>query len=197
MPPELILWLKKFYEESQFTESNQEDFIIFSEGLRSESFYAGDFIFAGTINDLSHFCNAVLSTREVVHPMNASDTVLKWLQSIDSIYFGLLSPFKRSLLTARNSLDTQRLWHKALATRISMPPREIYTKIIWRGKAMPEVLQSSIDTHFFFNEDLASIKVSSREVRSIGKTYRLMRSYWKRYFDAKRAFKNLGPYKHD
>lgn len=109
VPPELISWLKDFYEKSQFNESNQEDFLFFSEALRSESFYAVNFIFSGTIGDMNRFCDAVLSTKGMVHPMNASDYVLKWLQTMDLKFLRGCSPLVRSLLTAKNSLATQSL----------------------------------------------------------------------------------------
>jgi hypothetical protein len=155
IPVELILWLQNFYENSQFVKfkGQQENFVIFSEGLRAESFYAGDFIFAGTINDLSHFCESVLSCDHLVHPMNASDYVLKWLQSLDSEYLFKSMPLLRSFLTARNSIAIQSMWNEVLNHRISFIPKEIYKKIQWRGKLMPNILES-LDTAFFFNEDI-------------------------------------------
>lgn len=189
IPLELISWLQNFYENSQYLKlkDQQENFIIFSEGLRSESFYAGDFIFAGTISDLSQFCEAVLSCNYLVHPMNASDYVLKWLQSLDSKYFFQSKPLFRSFLTARNSIAVQSMWNEVLKHRISFIPKGIYKKIQWRGKYMSNILVS-LDTSFFFNEDIPSIGVSSSEVRSPRKAYKLMREYWKRYLNAKRNF---------
>lgn len=189
VPVELISWLQRFYEKSQFVKfkGQQENFLIFSEGLRSESFYAGDFIFSGTVNDLSQFCEAVLSCNHLVHPMNASDYVLKWLQSLDPKYFSKSSSLIRSFLTARNSIAVQSMWNEVLNHRISFIPKEIYKKIQWRGKFMPNILES-LDTAFFFNEDIPSIAVSSSEVRSPRKAYKLMREQWKRYLNAKRNF---------
>lgn len=193
VPAELISWLECFYENSKFKKFNdqQEDFVIFSEGLRSESFYAGDFIFAGTVNDLSQFCRAVLSCDRLVHPMNASDYVLKWLQSLDPKYFFKSMPFFRSFLTARNSIAIQSMWNEVLTDRISFIPKRIYKKIQWRGKLMPSILES-LDTAFFFNEDMPLKDVSSSEVRSPRKTYKLMREYWQRYLNAKRNFMRNG-----
>lgn len=192
VPAELIEWLKDFYESSHCEAKNQEDFIVFSEALRSESFYAGDFIFAGTINDLGHFCEAVLSTKALVHPSNACDYVLKWLQSVDPKFLQSSNPLMRSVLTTRNSSRIQSLWREVLMCRISLIPKEIYSQIIWRGKSMPEVLGSSIDSHFFFYEDKSSCALHPVKVRSIGKTFRLTREHWKRYLRAKRDFKLLG-----
>jgi hypothetical protein len=189
VPAELISWLECFYKNSKFKKLNdqQQDFIIFSEGLRSESFYAGDFIFAGTVMDLSHLCSAVLSCDRLVHPMNASDYVLKWLQTLDSKYFIKSIPSYRSFLTARNSVAIQALWNEVLTKRISFVPKHIYKKIEWRGKLMPHILES-LDTAFLFDEHLPSKGVSSSEVRSPFKTYKMMREHWKRYLTAKRNF---------
>ncbi|OWS70376.1 hypothetical protein CBI30_09480 [Polynucleobacter aenigmaticus] len=46
----------------------------------------------------------------------------------------------------------------------------------------------SLDTAFFFNEDRPLKGVSSLEVRSPRKTYKLMREQWKRYLNVKRNF---------
>lgn len=187
VPVELILWLKNFYENSNFHADKQEDFLIFSEALKAESFYAGDFIFAGTVNDLSNFCSAVLSSEGAVHPMNSSDYVLKWLQSLDGKYLSKQSIWMRSFLTARNTLAIQSLWIEVLKNPISLPPKDIYKKIYWRGKPMPDILES-IDTAFFFNEDIPLKRNSKKNIRSLSKAYKLMREYWKRYLSAKRDF---------
>lgn len=189
VPAELISWLECFYETSKFKKLNdqQEDFVVFSEGLRSESFYAGDFIFAGTVNDLSQFCRAVLSCNRLVHPMNTSDYLLKWLQSLDPKYFFKSMPLFRSFLTARNSIAVQSMWNDVLTDRISFIPKQIYKKIQWRGKLIPNILES-LDTAFFFNEDMPSKGVSSSQVRSLRKTSKLMRLHWKRYLNAKTNF---------
>ena len=188
VPSDLLIWLKNFYEQSKFHRANQEDFLIFSEALKAESFYAGDFIFAGTVNDLSHFCKAVLSADRPVHPMNGSDYLLKWLQSLDAKFFSSKSMVAISFLTARNSKAIQSLWDDVLKTRISLPPRNIYKKIQWRGKPMPSILEA-LDTAFFFNEEICGRAVSAENVRSLRKAYKLMREYWKRYLNAKREFK--------
>ncbi len=189
VPPELIPWLQNFYENSNFQARNQEDFLMFSEALKGESFYAGDFMFAGTIKDISNFCRAVLCAEGRVHPMNSCDYVLKWLQLIDNKFLSDSSMLTRSFLTARNTLRIQYLWNEVLKDRICLPPKEIYKKIQWRGKPMPDVLES-IDTAFFFNEDISSYDISPIRTRSIWKTYKLMRDYWKRYLMAKRDFEH-------
>lgn len=191
IPCDLIGFIRNFYEKSQFSASNQEDFILFSEALRSESFYAGDFVVAGTMNDMTHFCEAVLSAKELVHPSNACDYMLKWLRSIDKKFSHSSCAFMRSVHTTRNSLKIQLLWHEVLKSRISLIPKEIYKNIEWRGKSMSEVMGPSIESHFFSYHDIPSIKVSVKEVRSLGKTYRLVREHWKRYLQAKRKFKQL------
>ena len=190
IPLELIDWTKEFYSASLFSEKYQKDYLIFSEGLKAESFYAGDFIIAGTLSDLSKLCNAVLVTKKIVHPMNAADYILKWLQSLDVKYLNGCSPLLISLLTAKNSIKIQRLWNQVLNARISLFPREIIKKIIWRGKPITEVIQS-LDTAFFFNEDISFRGENLEDVRSLRKTFKLMREYWRRYLTAKQAYKKV------
>jgi hypothetical protein len=79
------------------------------------------------------------------------------------------------------------MWNEVLNHRISFIPKEIYKQIQWRGKLMPNILES-LDTAFFFYEDIPSKRESSLDVRSARKTYKLMREHWRRYLNAKRNF---------
>jgi len=186
-PVELIDWVYELYQSQSGVIPGQSGPIVFSEGIKQENFYIGDFIFIAAIDDMKKLCNAVLNEGKQLHPINANDYVLKFIGHIIPTS-GVGGAITNSIALAKNHRNFQNLWISVLKNRITVLPKEIYTKIIWRGKPMLEVLPS-LETAFYFHGDIQAVIRNDQEwstivncsERSLIRMFRLFRKQWSRY----------------
>ncbi|MBU3632843.1 hypothetical protein [Polynucleobacter sp. AP-Feld-500C-C5] len=186
-PVELIDWVYELYQSQSGVIPGQSGPIVFSEGIKQENFYIGDFIFIAAIDDMKNLCDAVLNAGKQLHPINANDYVLKFISRVIPTS-GIGGAITNSIALAKNHRNFQNLWIDILKNHITVLPKEIYKKIIWRGRPMPEVLPS-LETAFYFHGDIQAAicndQVWSAIVncsdRSLKKMFRLFRKQWSRY----------------
>lgn len=187
LPEELIDWVQSLYQTQPIAIPGQSGPIVFSEGIRQENFYLGDFIFIATTGDMLNLCGAILDRDKQLHPINANDYVLKFIHYVIP-KSGIRGAVINSVLLARNNSAIQKLWTEILKNRITVLPKEIYKKIIWRGRAMTDVLPS-LETSFYFHEDIQMAKrnqdkwpaIVKYSARNLKKTLQLIRKQWMRY----------------
>lgn len=174
VPKELVGWLTSFFNRNE----NQEKIVV-SDILKNETFYMGDFIFAGAIARLEVFFESVL-TQKNMHPINAADYVTKYIKSFGGSKF----PLKQSRLihtfwVANRNSECQTLWRNFLISQIQVIPLDIFKNISWRGKKIDKVL-SNIDQNF---SDSVECYVSSsmHQQRSLISVLILVAEQYKRY----------------
>ena len=182
VPIEIPTWVKQFYAEDTLNQNK----IIFSDALTSEPLYSGDFVVAAPIDLFIEFCQEVTSTKRL-HPVNAIDYVLK-LAVLKKRPLPSKNIILRSWQIAGVSSKVEELWATMLLADIAIIPRCYYKKIIWRGAAITDLI-NSIDTAFLFHEDIGSIK-SFPEIKSVAipnskkslsKSFKKCKEHWRRY----------------
>jgi hypothetical protein len=182
VPIEIPTWVKQFYAEDTLNQNK----IIFSDALSSEPLYSGDFVLAAPIDLFIEFCQEVTSTKRL-HPVNAIDYVLK-LAALKKRPLPSKNIILRSWQIAGVSSKVEELWATMLLADIAIIPRCYYKKIIWRGAAITDLI-NSIDTAFLFHEDIGSLK-SFPEIKSVAipdskkslsKSFKKSKEHWGRY----------------
>lgn len=164
--PDIVLWLKDFFSVCKrwfnSEKTCQESFLVFSDILHDNPFYIGDFIFAGTNNDLMSFCKANLAFNgRNLHPSIGIDYVLKHLTINDkqfwvNFYRGVPFLWQTS---NRSNKAVQDYWLDVLQTRFSVMPSEYFGKIVWRGRPMSEVLPDYRKNFQFYENWMANQEI--------------------------------------
>jgi len=167
-PMDFIDWLNRYFT----TETNDTKKIICSEFLRDQPFYAGDFVFAGTIEKIICFAMHVLQydgQRLILN--NSVDYVLKHLVNSDeriakAFYeCGLLRNQWKFLFWHRKIFS---LWRDVSTEHFSVLPEEIFWQIIWRGRPMSEVFANNQQAFMLYKEwQMLNRKVDARELIGI------------------------------
>jgi hypothetical protein len=155
--PNLIKWLTDIYLQQNISKElsryNQEDKIIFSDSLISTSFYLGDFIFAGRINDIYTFCKANL-LKNNIHPTIGIDYILKYLKFTDKDFYQYF--FSNVPITLQISNNKQEFfnnnWHYLYKNRFLVMPQQYFDSIVWRGKKIIEIIPTYKSSFQFFEE---------------------------------------------
>jgi len=174
IPLAIIDWLQNvFTNEIMINEFQIDQKIIFSEFIKSESFYVGDFIFAGEINKVFEFIDINLKFKKNLHPSIGVDYFLKYLSVIDSNNFKKL--FIRSIpLIAQVSLKKSEIvtiyWRNQLANKASFIPRFIANDIIWRGRIMKDLNFS----HFCYFEEWRDLNINFRNHKFANKKIKIL-----------------------
>lgn len=191
VPVEIINWLKSIFSKPYLAIANEEHVIVFSDAIKSEFFYVGDFIFSATKNDYLALCNSVMNSEGHLHPVNGVDYLIKYLSSLDAKYRLARSSFVRSLLIASHNLKVSKLWVETLNLRVKILPQEIFSKIVWRGRGMEQILPS-LTTAFLFDGGVVGFcsqsldqKISIKEF--LRTTWRQWKRYWKSYFQYRKT----------
>lgn len=155
--PDLINWLSDYFMLSKkkypFNSDIQEDRIVFSDYLATTNFYLGDFIFSGTINDLSRFCTLNLN-ENILHPTIGIDYILKYLKKINSNfvnYFFKTIPLLYQLANKKN-IYLENYWHEEFKNKFCVIPIKYFDSIIWRGKILSEVIPNYQNDFRFFDD---------------------------------------------
>jgi hypothetical protein len=156
----LITFFSKTNKDYRESASIQEDYLVFSDMLVENPFYLGDFIFAGTIKDVTSFCEANLKFySRNLHPLIGIDYVLKYLSQRDKLFW--INFFKVIPLifqvSNKNNFKVQAYWRNIMATSMTVIPHEFFDTIIWRGKPMSDVIPDS-KSKFQFYEDWIKVK---------------------------------------
>jgi hypothetical protein len=157
--PFILTWLESFYCKygSLFdaSKTRQKSFLVFSEYIDNSLFYVGDFIFAGTIEDVLSFCRYNLSYGvRNLHPAINADFVIKHLSRSDKLFQRVFFPMVPYLWQTSNTSDAVvgNYWTDVRQTRFSFIPRSIFGNIIWKGRRMADVIPS-YESCFRFYED--------------------------------------------
>lgn len=159
--PTIIEWLCFFFSNTnpsnRVKRNFQEDYLVFSDMLPDNLFYVGDFIIAGTKNDLISFCSASLHfSQKNLHPSIGVDYVLKYLSLNDKSfwnYFFKILPLLFQISNKRNT-SPQAYWKIIKHSYLSVIPSNYFESIIWRGKLMSDVLPF-LKNKFEFYDDWA------------------------------------------
>ena len=157
--PKIIEWLKAFFKNSNnINEKNnnfQENFLVFSDSLSNNPFYLGDFIFAGTKNDLISFCEANVDfLSKNLHPSIGTDYILKYFSLKDVQFWKSFYKYIPLLFQISNKRNkaSQQYWRKISDNYVSVIPSEFFETIIWRGKSMYDVLPDYKNKFTFYDD---------------------------------------------
>ena len=140
IPVTIIKWLFDIFTDKGLKNDFKiENKIVFSEFIKSEYFYVGDFIFAGEINKVLEFININLAYKANLHPSIGVDYFLKYLSVNDSIFFNRLFHNNLPLIiqvSMKKNEIIKNYWLSQLIDKCIFIPRTIANEIIWRGKKM-------------------------------------------------------------
>ena len=143
LPIEFIEWLDTFFT----AEATDTKKIICSEFLRNKPFYVGDFVFAGTIEQIKCFTTHVLKYNDQRLVLNNSvDYVIKHLiesdKRIKKNFYKNNILFNELLLFSGRGKSVN-LWLDISKDYFSVLPEEIYWQILWRGRPMTDVFANN------------------------------------------------------
>ena len=163
IPITILYWLQNIFTDKELINKLKIDKkIVFSEFIKSESFYVGDFIFAGEINKVVQFVNINLKFKTNLHPSIGIDYFLKYLSVIDSSNFKSL--FIKSIplifqVSLKKSETLKSYWQYQLKDKCTFIPRFIANDIIWRGRKMEDLKFE----HFCYFEDWLELYVKKTD----------------------------------
>jgi hypothetical protein len=154
--PKIIEWLISFFNKNNNLISKdqirQENFLIFSDMLKDDPFYMGDFIFAGTVNDILSFCKINLQFNgRNIHPTIGKDYILKYLSKKSSLFWSIFLRRVPLLLQGYNN-SVQNYWMNIVKSQMAVIPSSFFWSIKWRGKLMSDIIANT-DNQFIFYED--------------------------------------------
>jgi hypothetical protein len=144
----LISWCKLFFEIDTF---RNKDKIIFSDKLKNQPFYLGDFIFVGAVNQLIKFCEANIRPYNL-HPIIGIDYILKYLELNEINFWKVFNKGAK----LHNQVELQiasKYWNYVFSKYFEVMPAQIFEKIIWRGKIMNLIIPNYRLDFEFYNEN--------------------------------------------
>lgn len=149
--------------------------------LYDDGITIGDFLYCADTAVFSDFLTSVLRHRNFnIHPSVGADIGMKFfVKRADTTYNLLHLPIwiYYLILLARRKKHFV-LWSKFIYDNLLILPEELWNSIVWRGKKMSEIMNSS---RIFFHEDLVQRTVYPKTLtfREIITKYRLaMSSYY-------------------
>ncbi len=175
IPLKLIDWLTNLFtvDEKMIDRYNVGNKIVFSEFIRSEFFYVGDFIFAGEINNIFNFININIEISKNLHPSIGIDYFLKYLTKSDKKnfykHFSTVFPLIIQVAMKKNE-SVRNYWISQLTDKCIFLPRLIANEIIWRGKKMVDL---NFD-HFCYFEEWENIFITNRDIELLEKKMNLI-----------------------
>jgi hypothetical protein len=119
--------------------------IMFSEHMKSEPFYLGDFVIAGSRKNLELFIYSNLKKHSPWVPMIGKSLSIKYLYEVESTIqkqFRIKFAFYFQLMFLYKS-DLVNYWAGFKDKYFVFLPREHFLKIKWRGKAMEDIMDWS------------------------------------------------------
>lgn len=169
VPPTIIKWLTEFFiSEESSCGSKRGGKIIFSEFIKSEKFFVGDFIFAAGIKDLMDFVMANVSITNNLHPSIGVDYYLKHLFLNDHDNFKRVFVKGVPLIAqiSRNDIEViNNYWAYQLIERCSFLPRFIADEFIWRGRKMKDLNFK----HFCYHEEWVMLSKENEQLKLLKK----------------------------
>ena len=189
LPVEFIDWLDSFFT----AETLDTKKIICSEMLRDQVFYVGDFVFAGSIEQICSFASNVLRYDcQRLALNNSVDYVLKHLVQSDE---KVAKVFERSSLVRNQLVFFSRqaeiigLWHDVSREYFSVLPEDIYKKIHWRGRLMSDVFANNRQAFIFYKEWQALNGLIDSQALMVSARVHVFTLFRKTYVELKRYVK--------
>ena len=161
--PKIIEWLNYFFEKYNNLVSKEklykQGYLVFSDMMKDNLFYMGDFIFAGKSNDIVSFCKSNLKFKyKKIHPSTGKDYILKHLLLNSSLFWSFFYKYIPLLWQVSNNSNKaiQSYWTYVMKTKMAVIPSSFFWSIIWRDRLMSDVI-SDPDNNFHFYEDWKKI----------------------------------------
>ena len=169
--PKIIEWFNHFFRKHDNSNSeelkNQESYLFFSDMIKNNHFYMGDFIFAGKSNDILSFCKSNLQFKgKNIHPEIGKDYILKHLLLNSSLFWNFFYRNVPFLWQVSNNSNKaiQSYWTYVMKTSMAVIPSSFFWSIIWRNRLMSDVIPDP-NKDFIFYEDWK--KISSRREKNL------------------------------
>ncbi|MEI6335427.1 MAG: hypothetical protein WCS87_12770 [Methylococcaceae bacterium] len=164
VPPSIIKWLTEFFiSEELGGEFKRSGKIVFSEFIKSEKFFVGDFIFAAKVEDLLGFVMANVTLKNNLYPSIGVDYYLKHILVNDHDNFKRVFVKGVPLIAqiSRNDIATiNNYWSYQLIERCSFLPKFIADEFIWRGRLMKDLGFK----HFCYYEDWLTMRGENEQL---------------------------------
>ena len=174
--PKIIDWFNYFfskYDNSTSEELNyQESFLFFSDMMKNNPFYMGDFIFAGKSNDIVSFCKSNLKFKgKNIHPEIGKDYILKHLLLNSSLFWNFFYKNIPFLWQVSNNSNNaiQSYWTYVMKKNMAVIPSSFFWSIVWRNRLMSDVI-SNQNKDFIFYEDwnkILTIKEKNLKLKNL------------------------------
>jgi hypothetical protein len=201
VPPIIIEWLTEFFISQQPTSgSKKHGKIVFSEFIKSEKFFVGDFIFAAEISDLTNFVKANVLLKNNFHPSIGVDYFLKHIFCNDQDNFKRVFVKGVPLIAQISRIDIEVInnyWTYQLIENCSFLPRFISDEFIWRDRKMKDINLKD----FCYYEEWMSIRKKNEHFKLSNKKTEIfdvllinshalksIKYEYKRYFKARLKF---------
>jgi hypothetical protein len=169
--PKIIEWFNHFftkhYNSINKELKHQESYLFFSDMMKNNPFYMGDFIFAGKSNDIVSFCKSNLQFKgKNIHPEIGKDYILKYLLLNSSLFWKFFYKKIPFLWQVSNNSNEaiQSYWTYIMNTGMAVIPSSFFWSIIWRNRLMSDVISDS-NREFVFYEDWK--KISQRQEKKL------------------------------
>ena len=127
LDPKIIEWLNYFFEKYNNSLSKEklhmQGYLVFSDMLKDNLLYMGDFIFAGKSNDIVSFCKSNLQFRhKSFHPAAGKDYILKHLLLNDSLFWRFFYRYIPLLWQVSNNSNkaVQSYWNYVMRTNMAV-----------------------------------------------------------------------------
>lgn len=137
IPPNTIEWIQRVLE----TNPQSKPRIIASEYLPSQPFYVGDFLFAGSIEDLQLLSKPMLGRRRKLHPVIGLDYTLRLLREVREDYYSIFSRgIPAAIPLVRGNAKVVNYWAACVEDHFRFLPWRHFEGIYWRGSPMSGIL---------------------------------------------------------
>jgi hypothetical protein len=148
IPPGTIEWIQRFLENQHRSKPK----IIASEYLPSQPFYVGDFLFAGSIEDLLLLSKPMLGRRRTIHPVIGLDYTLRFLREVREDYYSVFTRgLPAAIPLARGDAKVVNYWATCVEDHFRFLPWSQFEGISWRGTPMRGIFDW---TTFGFGSDV-------------------------------------------
>ena len=139
---------------SRFDGPEKSNRLLLSDYVTGQLFYAGDFVFAGSMDVVSAWVQAVLGFGpKNIHPSIGADYVLKYLCATDPDFPKFLNPFIPAIIQTADPRNwrLRQYWQQTRRSRFDFLRRRDFSEISWRGELMREVV--NVDGFSFREEN--------------------------------------------
>ena len=152
----------------QFENPANQKKLMLSDFVAMDPFYAGDFVFAGSLNVVESWTNAVLGFgAKDLHLSIGTDYVLKYLCATDPRFPKYLNPLFPAIFQISDPRNVGLLgyWEDVRSSRFDFLRRQDFSEILWRGEPMSEIV--NVDGFCFREQNVHGSETLARgEVKS-------------------------------